>query len=103
MVLSGHAHLYQRYTRTVEGGEIPYIVAGSGGHNVTKPKPNASEKTLPEGYAMAVEPILEYGYLTLTVDMSGKSPTLTVRFKPTRGKSSKGDQSLEGDTVTVDL
>ncbi len=103
VVLSGHAHLYQRYTRTVEGGEFPYIVAGSAGHNVTKPKPNASEKTLPEGYAVAVEPILEYGYLTLTVDMSGKSPTLTVQFKPTRGKSSKGDQSLEGDTVTVDL
>jgi kumamolisin len=103
VVLSGHAHLYQRYTRTVEGGEFPYIVAGSGGHNVTKPKPGAAEATLPEGYAVAVEPILDYGYLTLTVDMSGASPTLTVAFKPTRGKSSKDTQPLEGDTVTVDL
>ena len=102
-VLSGHAHLYQRYTRTVEGAEIPYIVAGSGGHNVTKPKPNAAEATLPEGYAVAVEPILEYGYLTLTVDMSGASPTLTVAFKPTRGKSAKDDEPLEGDTVTINL
>ncbi len=102
-VLSGHAHLYQRYTRTVEGAEIPYIVAGSGGHNVTKPKPNAAEATLPEGYAVAVEPILEYGYLALTVDMSGSSPTLTVAFKPTRGKSAKDEQPLEGDTVTIDL
>jgi kumamolisin len=102
-VLSGHAHLYQRYTRTVEGDEIPYIVAGSGGHNVTKPKPNAAEAKLPDGYARTVEPILEYGYLTLTVDMSGKAPTLTVEFKPTRGKSSIGTQPLEGDTVTVDL
>ncbi len=78
-------------------------MAGSGGHNVTKPKPNAAEATLPEGYAVAVEPILEYGYLTLTVDMSGASPTLTVAFKPTRGKSAKDDEPLEGDTVTVDL
>jgi predicted phosphodiesterase len=103
VVLSGHAHLYQRYTRTVEGGEFPYIVAGSGGHNVTKPKPNAAEATLPEGYAVAVEPILEYGYLTLTVDMSGSSPTLTVAFKPTRGKSAKDEEPLAGDTVTIDL
>ncbi len=102
-VLSGHAHLYQRYTRTVEGAEIPYIVAGSGGHNVTKPKSNAADAKLPEGYARTVEPILEYGYLTLTVDMSGAPPTLTVEFKPTRGKSARDDEPLKGDTVTIDL
>lgn len=33
-VLSGHAHNYQRHTRRPNGGsEIPYIVAGCGGHN----------------------------------------------------------------------
>jgi kumamolisin len=102
-VLSGHAHLYQRYTRTVQGAEVPYIVSGSGGHNVTEPKADAAEATLPEGYAMTVEPLMEYGYLTLTVDMSIASPTLTVAFKATRGKSTKDDESLEGDTVTIDL
>lgn len=30
-VFSGHVHSYQRYTRRVEGREIPYLVAGSGG------------------------------------------------------------------------
>ncbi|MBV9759713.1 MAG: metallophosphoesterase [Acidobacteriaceae bacterium] len=30
--LSGHAHLYERYTRTVKGKQIPYIVAGMGGY-----------------------------------------------------------------------
>ena len=83
--------------------QIPYVVAGSGGHNVTKPKSNAAEATLPEGYAVAVEPLLDYGYLTLTVDMSGASPTLTVAFKPTRGKSAKDGEPLAGDTVTVNL
>ncbi len=102
-VLSGHAHLYQRYTRTVEGAEIPYIVSGSGGHNVTEPKADAAEATLPPGYARTVPPIMEYGYLTLSVDMSVASPTLTVEFKPTRGKSAKDEPPLEGDTVTIDL
>jgi kumamolisin len=102
-VLSGHAHLYQRYTRTVEGAEIPYIVSGSGGHNVTEPKAEAAEATLPPGYVRTVEPLLEYGYLTLTVDMSVASPTLTVAFKPTRGKSAKDEPPLAGDTVTIDL
>ncbi|HLW78591.1 MAG TPA: metallophosphoesterase [Terriglobia bacterium] len=36
--LSGHAHNYQRYTRTVHFGgsdfDVPFIVCGSGGHNV---------------------------------------------------------------------
>ena len=30
--LSGHAHLYERYTRTVNGKQIPYVVAGMGGY-----------------------------------------------------------------------
>lgn len=30
--LSGHAHQYERYTRTVGGKEIPYLVAGMGGY-----------------------------------------------------------------------
>jgi hypothetical protein len=34
MVLSGHAHLYERYTRIMksDGRQIPYIVAGNGGY-----------------------------------------------------------------------
>ena len=34
--LSGHAHNYQRFTRTVGNFQIPYIVAGSGGHAVSR-------------------------------------------------------------------
>jgi hypothetical protein len=37
-VLSAHAHNYQRFTRVHENMEIPYIVAGNGGHNVTRLK-----------------------------------------------------------------
>jgi hypothetical protein len=31
-VISGHAHNYQRFTRTETYGDTPYIIAGSGGH-----------------------------------------------------------------------
>jgi kumamolisin len=96
-VLSGHAHLYQRYTRKLPGAEIPYIVAGSGGHNATLPKPNAEAANPPTGYELTVAPIPEYGYLLLTVDMSKAEPTLTIVFKQTSGKSPKGDK------VTVNL
>jgi hypothetical protein len=37
-VLSAHAHNYQRFTRVHQGMEIPYIVAGNGGHNVMRLK-----------------------------------------------------------------
>ena len=32
-VFSGHAHNYQRYTRTINAYQIPYVVAGCGGHS----------------------------------------------------------------------
>jgi hypothetical protein len=37
-VLSAHAHNYQRFTRVHEAMEIPYIVAGNGGHNIARLK-----------------------------------------------------------------
>ena len=48
LVLSGHAHLYERYTRTMkaDGRQIPYLVAGNGGYyNLSKLKTNAAGKT----------------------------------------------------------
>jgi hypothetical protein len=32
LVLSGHAHLYERYTRFMGSAQIPFIVAGTGGY-----------------------------------------------------------------------
>src|SRR5205085_1430166 len=40
-VLSGHAHLYQRFTREVDRREIPYVVSGSGGFAATPPQGGA--------------------------------------------------------------
>jgi acid phosphatase type 7 len=32
-VLAGHVHNYQRYTRTIQGRAVPYLVAGAGGYH----------------------------------------------------------------------
>ncbi|MBV8635716.1 MAG: hypothetical protein JO002_14575 [Burkholderiaceae bacterium] len=34
-VVVGHAHLYQRFVRTVGSQQIPYIVAGNGGYRIS--------------------------------------------------------------------
>ena len=36
-VFSGHAHNYQRFTRTVNTLQIPFVVAGCGGHSPLSP------------------------------------------------------------------
>jgi hypothetical protein len=97
-ILSGHAHIYQRFARTVNGRQIPYIVSGSGGHNATLPsgeKKNEAPRTWND-YELLVGPTIGYGYLTATVDMTAKPPTLTLAF------TSPGAPS-ESDSVTVEL
>jgi hypothetical protein len=94
-VLSGHAHLYQRFTRTIQGKQTPYIVAGSGGYAATAPLgglPNAPVKV--GNYTLVVNPIVEFGYLTITTD----AKTLTITFKTSVQK-----QVMQRDSVTVDL
>jgi hypothetical protein len=59
LVLSGHAHLYERYTRTMkaDGRQIPYLVAGNGGYyNLSQmkqagngKKPTPGKQTEPDG------------------------------------------------------
>jgi Calcineurin-like phosphoesterase len=80
-VLSGHAHLYQRFTRAVDGRSIPYVVAGSGGFAATAPKGGLPAAPLTVGeYTLVRDPIVEFGYLTVTVDMSGAASKLTITF-----------------------
>lgn len=94
-VLSGHAHLYQRFTRVIQGKETPYLVAGSGGFAATAPMgglPNAPVKV--GDHTLVVNPIVEFGYLTVTTD----AKTLTVTFK-----TATKQQVMQRDSVTVDL
>jgi hypothetical protein len=96
LVLSGHAHLYQRFTRTLPSGQqTPYIVAGCGGFAVTKPQQNIPPAPVTIGdHILEVDPILDFGYLTLTTD----AKTLTVTYLTV---SAAGSQPR--DSVTVNL
>jgi hypothetical protein len=95
-VLSGHAHLYQRFTRAVDGREIPYVVSGSGGFSATPPRQTAAAGTTDGQFTLVTAPIVEFGYLTVTVDMSSANGTLTIKFQSTAGTPAS-------DSVTVDL
>jgi hypothetical protein len=96
-VLSGHAHLYQRFTRAVDGREIPYIVSGSGGFAATMPQAGLPKPPWTKGeYTLEIEPIVDFGYLIITVDMSSDPPKLAIAF---RGR----DRATEHDSVTVNL
>jgi Calcineurin-like phosphoesterase len=94
-ILSGHAHLYQRFTRVVNGKNIPYIVSGSGGYAATAPQTAAPKAPYTIGdTTLEVDPIIDFGYLTVTSD--GK--TLTITFKT----AEKGVVTVR-DSVSVDL
>jgi hypothetical protein len=95
-VLSGHAHLYQRFTRRVNGRQVPYIISGSGGFAATAPLQSAPPAgTVIGDHTLEIDPIVQFGYLTLTTD----AKTLTVSFK----NAPRGGQVTQLDFVTLDL
>jgi hypothetical protein len=95
-LLSGHAHLYQRFTRVVNGRQVPYIVSGSGGFAATQPMQSAPPAgTVIGDHTLEVDPIVKFGYLTLTTD----AKTLTMTFKT----ATRGGPVTEMDFVTLDL
>jgi len=97
-VFSGHSHNYQRYTRTVNSYQIPYIVAGCGGHSplstmrsiVRTPYPIDSTLTL-ESYDDT-----DYGYLRVIVNAT----TMTIEFHP---EADGGTTKTPDDSVTINL
>lgn len=94
MILSGHAHLYQRFTRNLPNGkQTPYVVSGSGGFSATTPKPIAAGTTIGD-HTLVIDPIVAFGYLTLETD----AKTLTATFKTADNAGVK-----VRDSVTVDL
>lgn len=95
-VLSGHAHLYQRFTRKADGGQqIPYVVCGAGGYAATPPRGELGKAPITVGnHTLEIDPLVMFGYLTLVVD----SGSLRIGFNsPVAGRV------VEMDHVTVDL
>jgi hypothetical protein len=108
-VLSGHAHVYQRFTRTTQVAgnpmEVPYVVAGIGGHGPIQPvKPSFDRQPVrtplkgrsPNG--VEDQSLRQYfngfGHLIVTVT----NRVLTIDLIGTKTQT-----HLAVDSVTVDL
>jgi hypothetical protein len=105
--LSGHAHLYERYTRTVGGKQIPYVVAGMGGYyNLPGLKPGkqpAPPKTPASGTDASGNPLTieaysddTFGFVRMTVSPASITGVF-VTVDTTSGKTGVGD------SFTLDL
>jgi len=97
-VLSGHAHNYQRYTRTVHNLKIPYVVAGCGGHSPLSAMRAAYRTPFVIDDTLTLESYddTDFGYLRVVVN----AETLTIEFHPQRDG---GITKTPDDTVTVTL
>ena len=79
IVLSGHVHNYQRYTRQIDGRDLPFIVAGGGGYfNVYKMQTN------PDGSPLEVPMSMAEPGLTLENYCDDSHGYMKMRFE--RGK-----------------
>ena len=107
LYLSGHAHLYERYTRTVSGKQIPYVVAGMGGYynlpglksggRSTPPKtPQSGTDASGNPLRLEVYNDNTFGFLRMTISTS----QLTGQFVTVDTSSGK---TGVGDSFTVDL
>jgi acid phosphatase type 7 len=110
LLLSGHVHNYQRFTRSIAGRDVPYLVAGAGGYwNLHKMTTDPQGNPLPVPYPVpnTDATLMNYcdslfGYLL----MEATSTTLTGSYytvpNPLAYGSNPAPSSLF-DTFTLDL
>jgi hypothetical protein len=100
-VISGHAHIYQRFTRDMgKGRQLPYIISGSGGYAMTPLKKMPDQTaiktpfTIPGTDASLHQYIPAFGYLKIIATPN----ILSIMFNspdPAYGKYA--------DQITIDL
>jgi len=97
-VFSGHAHNYQRFTRSVAGLEIPYIVAGCGGYSPLSKMSSTYRTPYPVDTDLTLESYddTDFGYLRVIVNAT----TMTIEFHPASDGSTV---KTPDDTVTITL
>ncbi len=98
-VLSGHAHNYQRFTRSFsDGTEAAYLVAGCGGHSPLSPMSATLRTPFPIDSTLTLEnyDASDFGYLRILVNAT----ELTIEFHPA---SDGATTKTPNDTVTIDL
>lgn len=110
LVLSGHAHLYERYTRYVGTSQIPFVVAGMGGYfnlsgfrpstNGAKPKPPVITKDA-AGNKLVLNNYNDnsFGFLRLNVSAGTLKCTFVTVNRNLKTQPTVGT----GDSFTLDL
>jgi hypothetical protein len=96
--LSGHAHNYQRFTRTVNKFDIPYVVCGNGGHTPLAGITGTPRIPVTVNASLIFENYnaTDYGYLRIVVNAT----QLRIELHPAQaGQVFKSPT----DVVTVDL
>jgi hypothetical protein len=107
VVLSGHAHNYQRFTRFKDNRETPFVVCGNGGHALTRltrkgqpalrmPVDQPSLSIRGDRVTMESYDFTDYGYLRVIAT----DQQLRVEYHPA---SDGEDSKTPDDFVTVDL
>jgi len=92
--LSGHSHSFQRYTRRINGRQIPYVVAGTGGMPPQKVPPATGQPTEGSNQTTYDASVQSYGYLFVTVSKI----KLSIEFWEL------GEEHIKPfNTLTVDL
>jgi hypothetical protein len=97
-VFSGHAHNYQRYTRTVNNMQIPFLVAGCGGHAPLSTMRSSFRTPYKIDNTLTLENYddKDYGYMRVVVD----AQSLRIEFHlGSDGPTVK----TPNDVVTVNL
>jgi hypothetical protein len=111
LVLAGHVHDYQRFTRTVsqDGGnrQIPYIVAGSGGYwhlhtMASDAQAAALPWTLPGHDDVQLDTWVDdrHGFMRMTATPGQLSATFYTVPRP---QESWSDPAVAADSFTLDL
>jgi len=106
-VLSAHAHNYQRFTRVRGDTQIPYIIAGGGGHGLARlsrrNEPGPRTPAVIQSAGTGVDQVIlenyddqDYGYLRVVVT----AQQLRIEYHPASDGSAA---RTPDDFVTVDL
>ncbi len=97
-VISGHVHNYERFTRTVNSIQIPYVIAGCGGHTPLSTMRSTFRTPYKIDSTLTLESYddTDFGYLRIVVNAT----TLTIEFHP---EADGGVTKTPDDTVTVNL
>ncbi len=97
-VFSGHSHNYQRFTRTINNLEIPFIVAGCGGHSPLSSMSGTYRTPFKIDDTLTLESYddTDYGYLRVVVT----AETMRIEFHP---QADGAATKTPDDVVTITL